>query len=102
MNELGCDIPGRLKKTSFLASRLLLYGVEAGGQVLGATFSFRQRDDPPQAVEIEKITDTSYGAGGCPVLGRQDRGVNRKLFGKMDGKGFRSSAREQASWHLRE
>lgn len=61
MNELGCGIPGQQKKTSFLASRLLLYGVEAGGRVLGATFSFRLRKNPPQAVEIEKITDSSEG-----------------------------------------
>ena len=101
MNELGCGIPGQLKKTWFLEPHLLLYRLEAGGQDLGATLSFRLPKNPPQTVEIEKITDISYGAGGCPVLDRQDRGVNRKLFGKMDGKGFRSSLREQARWHLR-
>jgi hypothetical protein len=64
---------------------LLLYRKEAGGQTLGATLSFRLWDNPPQDVEIETITDAFYHATGCPVLGRQDRGVNRKLFGKIAG-----------------
>ena len=85
MNELSYSGLGQLKKTSFLEPHLLLCRLEAGGQNLGATLSFRLGDDPPQTVEIKKITDTFSDAGGCPVLGRQDRGVNRKLFGKMDG-----------------
>jgi hypothetical protein len=62
MNELGCGVPGQLKKTSFLEPHLLLYEAEAGGWALGATLSFRLLKNPPQTVEIEKITDTSYGA----------------------------------------
>jgi hypothetical protein len=81
---------GHLKKPSFLEPHLLLYRGEAGGRALGVTLSLRVHENPPQAVEIDKITDTSWGTGGCPVLGRQDRGVNRKLFGKMDGKGLRA------------
>jgi hypothetical protein len=82
MNELAWDIPGDSKKTSFLEPHLLLYSVEAGGRTLDVTLSSRLVDNPPQAVEIEKITAVFCRARGCPVLGRQDRGVNRKLFGK--------------------
>ena len=81
MNKLGRGIPGGLKKPSFLEPHVLLYRVEEGGPTLGAIVSFRLWDNLPQAVEIDEITDTFSCGKRCPVLGRQDRGINRKLFG---------------------
>lgn len=75
---------GLAEKGLFLESDLLLYRAAAGGQNLGTILSFRVRISPLQAVEIEKIRAAYQRARGCLAVGRQDRGVNRKLFGKMD------------------
>jgi len=72
MNKLWRGTPSGLKKPSFLEPDVLLYRVEEGGSTLGANVSFRLWDNPPQAIEIDKITDTFSCAKRCPVLGRQD------------------------------
>ncbi len=89
MSDFGVHpvpVGGLGEKVSFLEPHLLLHRVEADGQDVRATVSFRPPYSPLQVVEIEKIRAAFCRASGCLAVGRQDRGVNRKLFGKMDRK----------------